>query len=253
MERKTRNSQKIEGRKLIKLVIRKGGDTKVNIEWLSDLDKKIIEKTGYGARRGLGKRPALIIIDAQNKFVGLNKPILESINIYPLSIGEKAVEAAKKIKSVLDIARNKSIPIFYLKSSFDLNEMPFISFAKKRIKHEESTGIPNDQNEIIDLIKPMGNEYVVHKRYPSGFFGTPIMTFLNTFNRDTLIVTGFVTSGCVRAFVVDAFSYNFNVAVIEDCVQDRFEFAHNLSLIDMNLKYADVVLSKEIIKYLESI
>jgi len=36
--------------------------------------------------------------------------------------------------------------------------------------------------------------------------------------------------GCVRAFVVDAFSYNFNVMVVEDGVADRFDFAHAGSL-----------------------
>ena len=77
------------------------------------------------------------------------------------------------------------------------------------------------------------------------------MSFLNTVNCDTLIVTGFVTSGCIRAFVVDAASYNFNVVVPEDCVADRLQFAHDLHVIDMNLKYADVVLSNEVIDYLE--
>jgi len=38
---------------------------------ISDLDRKIIAITGYGKRRGFGKRSALMIIDAQNKFVGL--------------------------------------------------------------------------------------------------------------------------------------------------------------------------------------
>jgi len=49
------------------------------------------------------------------------------------------------------------------------------------------------------------------------------MTFFNSVGCDTIIVSGFVTSGCVRAFVVDAASYNFNVIVAEDGVADRFD------------------------------
>ena len=96
-------------------------------------------------------------------------------------------------------------------------------------------------------------EAVVHKRYASPFFGTPLMTFFNSMGCDTLIVSGFVTSGCVRAFVVDAASYNFNVIVAEDGVADRFDFAHRLSLIDMDLKYADVVSTEEIIRHIDSL
>jgi nicotinamidase-related amidase len=58
---------------------------------------------------------------------------------------------------------------------------------------------------------------------------------------DTLFVTGCSTSGCVRATVVDAFSYNFRVVVPHDCVFDRSPTSHAVNLWDMNAKYADVV------------
>lgn len=223
----------------------------MNFSMLNELDKKILEITGYGATRGFGRKPALIIIDAQKKFVGLDKPILESMDVYPLSIGEKAWRATEKIKTLLDAARVRKVPVFYSTSSVPLEESPFNSFAKKRIRHETSKKIPADQEDIMEIIKPAKeNEWVFHKRYASGFFATPLMTFLNTLGCDTLIVTGFVTSGCVRAFAVDGASYNFNVAVVEDCVGDRFGFAHDLSLIDMHLKYADVIPADEALKYL---
>jgi nicotinamidase-related amidase len=225
----------------------------MNITLLSELDQKIINITGYGAKRGYGSKPTLMIIDAQKKFVGIDTPLLDSIEIYPLSIGEKAYRAVERIKAILEIARNKEIPVFYSTSGVPLEEMPFNSFAKKRIQHEKSKTLPADTEDIVDPIHPLEREWLVHKRYASAFFGTPLMSFLNTVNCDTIIVTGFVTSGCIRAFVVDAASYNFNVIVPEDCVADRLQFAHDLNLIDMNLKYADVVVSKEVIEYLEGI
>ena len=110
----------------------------MNDTLLSELDKKIIEITGYGAKRGYGNKPALMIIDAQQKFVGVDKPILESIEIYPLSIGEKACRTVERIREILEVARSKKIPIFYSTSGVPLEEMPFNSFAKKRIQHERS-------------------------------------------------------------------------------------------------------------------
>lgn len=225
----------------------------MNFDLLSEVDKKIIEISGYGAKRGYGTKPAVIVIDAQNKFVGPDVPILDAISVYPLSIGERANRATEQIKGVLDIARNKQFPIFYSVSSVPSQEIRFNSFAKKRTPHEITGNIPEDREEIVSILKPCKNEYIIHKRYASAFFGTELMTFLNTVNCDTLIITGFITSGCVRACAVDAASYNFNVIIPEECVADRFEVCHDMSLIDLNMKYADVVPVYEVLEYLESV
>ena len=57
----------------------------------------------------------------------------------------------------------------------------------------------------------------------------------------TLLVAGCVTSGCVRASVVDAMCWGFRPIVIEDCVGDRAIGPHEASLFDMRQKYADVI------------
>jgi isochorismate hydrolase len=41
--------------------------------------------------------------------------------------------------------------------------------------------------------------------------------------------------------VTDAFAYNFNVIVPEECVYDRSPTSHAANLWDMNAKYADVM------------
>ncbi len=225
----------------------------LNDPFISELDRKIIELTGYGKRRGFGNKPALMIIDAQNKFVGIDAPILDSMAAYPLSVGDNAWKAMPKIREMLEAGRRKSVPVFFSTSAVPVEEMPYNSFVRKRHSHETSGKIPTDLEAFPDEIKPRKGETVVHKRYASAFFGTPLMTFFNSVGCDTLLVSGFVTSGCVRAFVVDAASYNFNVIVAEDGVADRFDFAHRLSLIDMDLKYADVVSSEEITRYIDSL
>ncbi len=81
----------------------------LNDPFISALDRKIIEFTGYGKRRGFGNKPALMIIDAQNKFVGIDAPILDSVATYPLSIGEKAWKAMPKISEMLEAGRRKRV------------------------------------------------------------------------------------------------------------------------------------------------
>ena len=43
---------------------------------------------------------------------------------------------------------------------------------------------------------------------------------------DTVVVTGCVTSGCIRATVIDSFSHRFRTIVPEDCVGDHDEGSH---------------------------
>jgi nicotinamidase-related amidase len=93
----------------------------------------------------------------------------------------------------------------------------------------------------------------VYKQKPSGFHGSTLPDYLTLLGCDSVIVTGTTTSGCVRATVVDTFSANYRVAVVADACFDRLQSSHALSLVDMNMKYADVVTSEETVAHLETV
>jgi maleamate amidohydrolase len=93
---------------------------------------------------------------------------------------------------------------------------------------------------------------VVEKVKPSAFFGTPLASHLISLGVDTVVVTGCTTSGCVRATVTDAFSYNFRVLLVEEGTFDRGEVSHKVNLFDLNQKYADVVRLGAAMEYLRS-
>ena len=57
----------------------------------------------------------------------------------------------------------------------------------------------------------------------------------------------------MRATTVDAYSYNYKTIVVEQCVYDRSESSHVASLIDMDMKYADVVAIDDAVAYLTSL
>jgi maleamate amidohydrolase len=67
------------------------------------------------------------------------------------------------------------------------------------------------------------------------------------------LVAGTTTSGCVRASVIDAFSYNLKVSVVEECVFDRRQASHKINLFDMAMKYADVISLQETIEYVRGL
>jgi maleamate amidohydrolase len=85
------------------------------------------------------------------------------------------------------------------------------------------------------------------------FFQTPLITFLVKQNVDTVIVTGCTTSGCVRATIVDAFSYGFRVLVAEDCCGDADEAPHRANLVDVGRRYADVMSMSAVARYLQGV
>jgi maleamate amidohydrolase len=91
------------------------------------------------------------------------------------------------------------------------------------------------------------------KRASSAFFGTPLIPFLTAARVDTLIITGCVTSGCVRATTIDAVSWGYRTIVPHECVGDRAQGPHDWNLFDIDSKYADVISLSEVLDQLAAV
>jgi nicotinamidase-related amidase len=222
---------------------------------LSERDKQVFAAAGYGKRQGFGRRPAVIVVDVNYNFVGdVPEPILESIKKYRNSCGEEGWQGVYQIRKLLDGARAKRVPIFY--STAPRRRMALTAgrwHGKNSRGDEDFHSQAQDGNEIVREIAPQEGDIVILKEKPSVFFGTPLMSYLNELQVDTLLITGTTTSGCVRATVVDAFSYNFKVVVVEEGVFDRGQASHKVNLFDMQAKYADVVPLEAALHYLDEL
>lgn len=86
-------------------------------DFLTERDRKVLVKAGYGKRGGFGTRPALFIIDVQYNFCG-DEPmdILDGIEKYRTCCGCEGWEAVARIEPLMHLAREKNIPIFYTQS-----------------------------------------------------------------------------------------------------------------------------------------
>lgn len=117
----------------------------------------------------------------------------------------------------LEHARAKSLPVFY-STGMPRRADGFGRGLWRNSRNLEPDPVPGiDGNDIVAEIAPKGRDVVIRKTKPSAFFGTPLASYLIELGVDTLLVTGTTTtSGCVRASVIDAFSYNFRVAVVEE-------------------------------------
>ena len=202
---------------------------------------------GFGKSSGLGKRPALLIIDVQYRTVGTTPmPFWQSIEEFPTSCGQVGWDAVTHIKSLLNYFRKRRWPVLYPYVA------PKMNFDQGRLAEKVPAlmGVAEKGYEFVADIAPQPEDILLPKKHPSAFFGTPLVSYLVDKNVDTLVVTGCTTSGCVRGSVVDGFAYNFRIVVPHDAVYDRSDTSHAVNLFDMSAKYADVMTTSETISRL---
>ena len=221
--------------------------------YLTERDKQVFKASGFGAKGGFGKRPALLVIDVSYGFAGdTPEPILESIKRWSNSCGAESWDAIAQIKLLADAFRGRKMPVIYTTGVIRSDGWDIGSWGWKNNRVEESVPRPAqnlDANAIVSEIAPMPQDIVVSKQKPSGFFGSNLASYLTLLGADSVVVTGTTTSGCVRATVLDAFSLNYRVAIAEDACFDRSQASHAINLCDMHAKYADVMPTAEIIQH----
>jgi nicotinamidase-related amidase len=215
---------------------------------ISEAEQKAYHAAGFGRPSGIGKRPALLIIDVQYRTIGTTpKPFWESIKEFPTSCGDVGWNAMRNIALLLAEFRRNSWPVLY----------PHVAPKNKATdsgrlaaKVPSIMNIPEKGYEFPAEIAPREGDVLIPKKHPSAFFATPLTSHLIDLQADTLVVTGCTTSGCVRGSVVDAFAFNFRSLVPHDAVYDRSATSHAVNLFDMASKYADVGSTAEILEKL---
>ncbi len=197
---------------------------------------------GWGSSRvGFGSRPALLIIDMQWDFVDPASPA---------TCAPMAVDRLPAIRQLLDGARTAGIPVFFSQGLVDpsLADVGLWKGWAHRTGHSQVEGTRGA--EIVPELAPLPGEHVVRKRRPSAFFQSDLDVFLRGHRVDTLIVAGSSMSGCVRATVVDGFSLDYRVMMVNECVVDRTLEVLERNLFDLDAKYADTVSLAETEAYL---
>ncbi|WP_244929216.1 isochorismatase family protein [Nocardioides sp. W7] len=205
---------------------------------------------GFGGPSPLGERPALLIIDVQYRTTGtVRAPFDEAVKEYTTSCGDVAWDAVDNIARLLEVFRERGWPVLYPhvapKRAYDAGQL---GAKVPGIMEIDAHGY-----EFVEEVAPTAEDILVPKRQPSAFFGTSLTSYLVDRKVDSVVVTGCTTSGCVRASVVDAFSYNFAVAVPSDAVYDRSPVVHEANLFDMAQKYAEVSSTDEVIAALRTL
>jgi maleamate amidohydrolase len=206
---------------------------------MSDTD--VYRQQGFGHAIGRGKRPALLVVDFVNGF--LDPAIFGGGNI---------AQAAERTRQLLEAARSKGLPIVFTRIVYAEDGSDAGVWCEKapRLKTLTESAAAS---QVVDFLAPRAGELVVRKTQASAFFATDLSSYLTYKNIDSVVIVGCTTSGCVRATVVDAISYNFRPVVVSDCVGDRASGPHEANLFDIGQKYADLIERNEAVKWLSAV
>jgi maleamate amidohydrolase len=200
---------------------------------MSDLD--VYARQGFGNSSGFGARLALLIVDFVNGFAD------------PGRFGGGNIAAAiERTVPLLDACRRSGVPVAFTRVVYAEDGADAGVFTLKAPGLRDLTETA-PASQIVDVLAPKPGEHVIRKTQPSAFFGTDLAGWLTLNRADTVLVAGCTTSGCVRASVVDAMSYNFRTVVVTDCVGDRAMGPHEANLFDMGQKYADLMTGTEVV------
>ena len=192
-------------------------------------DVSAYARQGFGTPLPLKAPFGLLIIDFVNGFAD------------PAVFGGGNIpEAIQQTTHLLAHARAQGWPVAHSRIVFaddDADQNIFCLKVPGMLTLKEDS----PASAIVPQLSPAAGEYVVRKSTPSAFYGTMLAPWLAQRGVQTLLVAGCVTSGCVRASVVDAMQAGFRPLVVSDCVGDRAIGPHDANLFDMAQKYAAVM------------
>ena len=200
------------------------------------------QAASYGEREiGFGERPALLVVDFQKGFCDPKFQVGRSPRIHA---------ARDRTAELVKAARRCNVPVVACTAGW-FSEKDMQPWKVSALYHDFFDG--EEAAEVDPAIKAAGYDFLFKKCAPSIFFQTPIIPFLTKHRIDTTIVTGCVTSGCIRASVIDSFSYGYRTIAVDDCCGDPQQDSHDANMRDINRRYADVKQASDVEAYFEDV
>jgi maleamate amidohydrolase len=188
----------------------------------------------FEGRLAPGKRPALLIVDVVAAYLAEGSPLYMA----------SAAAARDSSARLAAAARAAGVPVIFTNVRYRPDGSDGgVFYRKAPVLEAFVEGSP--LGAFAPELTPQAGDRVFTKQYPSAFFGTGLAEVLHAEGIDTLLITGYSTSGCVRASALDAMQYGFIPLVVRDACADRHEAPHEANLFDLQAKYAEVISEAE--------
>jgi len=130
---------------------------------------------------------ALLVIDVQQGLFKKPTPIY------------KADELLDNITALIERAHESNVPVVY-------------------VQHSDARALVKDSPDwqLHTQLQPQHKDYIIHKQHGNAFEDTPLGETLRSLHVDTIVVTGLVTHGCVKATCIGAQEAGFSVILVQD-------------------------------------
>lgn len=181
---------------------------------------------------------ALIVVDMQNDYVAADGHFAR--NGRDVS---SIVAILPHIAELAAAARVAGVPVLYTRQTA-LPDGQSDSPARRRYKAfaKPCLGssyplIGTSGHDIVGALAPKPGDVVVDKFRASAFHQTGLDLILRTANRETLVVCGAVTEGCIESTVRDAANHDYLPVVVNDAVASNDARLHDAAMIVMSARF----------------
>lgn len=195
---------------------------------------------GFGGALESGKNPALILVDVVMAYLTPDCPLYSP----------RFEDAADSCRRLVAAAREAGVPVIFTNVVYRAGGLDGGLFYRK-VPALQSFLEGSELGAFPPGLDPRADEVVVTKQYASSFFGTSLAATLTAMGIDSLFITGFSTSGCVRATALDAMQNGFVPLVVADACGDRDARPHESNLFDLSQKYAEVLSEAEAVALMQ--
>lgn len=207
---------------------------------------------------------ALLVIDMQEYQVREDGSIARLLENAVPGMLQYFIERVKKtvvpnIAQLLDFFRSHDLPVYFAKlasmrsdgKDYSKNYRDFNKLAESLIGEPIFPDMQSPSASIIPELAPKNNEVVFIKTTSGSFASTDLDHQLRNLGVQTVVVVGVVTNFCVETTARAASDLGFQVFVIDDACAAWTPSLHEASLKVLELRYAKVLKTDEILKQLK--
>lgn len=188
-------------------------------------------------------KSALLMIDMENAFISKSNPLC-------IQMAKATIPACV---CAVDCARDKSIPVFFVKRMYRTDGSDVELTRYRSWKDGGRMLAPSSQGEhsaqAPDGLRPIKGDYTIIKPRFSAFFHTELDLILRRLQVRTVILCGTTTPNCIRTTAYDAISLDYNVVILTDCCSSATQEIQDANLADLQRIGAKLMTSAQFERY----
>lgn len=188
-------------------------------------------------------KSAVLIMDYQNIILEGFIPTTE------------ATKVINNTATLLNAARNASIPVFYVKVGF-ASGYPEVNANNAVFSGIKSAGlflINDARTDIHAALKPLAEDPVIIKHRVGAFTATSLDMQLRAKGIETLVLAGVTTSGVVLSSVRQALDLDYRLVVATDCCTDTSPAKHEIIMNEVIADHCAIMTASDIASHFSSL